>query len=182
MAGKEDNDEDVKELLVQVRDKLLVLDDVKKSVDELKVATSGLDGMKQSIDELKADVTGLKDAVRGQGALLENVEREVRVIAEGHTMLVERMDAKIDEKTSEMRAQLGALLATQEVQGVALQDMKFDLDTVKTTQQAHGADLKTIKADVRVLKGRVTQLKGKVDRVNAKLDLKADKPNGPSPE
>lgn len=71
--------------------------------------TGRLDKLDGHLDKLDARLDGVEEAVRGLGAQLEAVHRQVRTVAEGHSFLVKRNEGLEEHWRSEYNALSGML-------------------------------------------------------------------------
>ena len=96
-----------------------------------------------------------RGVIERNGVLIEQMERHLRMVAEGHMSLQERLDRKLDERLTPIERDIGAIKSSLKLH-------TDDLSTLKT-------DVGTLMTDVGALKTDVGALKRRVDSIDEKL-------------
>ena len=101
------------------------------------------------------------DSAAGRtNVLLEDVQRQLKVVAEGVAGVQQTIDSNIDAGLKDIRFEVGVLKSVVEVNSKHIVELRTDVSTLKT-------DVSTLKTDVAVIKGQLVD-------INSKLDRKAD--------
>jgi hypothetical protein len=87
--------------------------------------------------------TANREVIERNGVLIEQMEQHLRMVAEGHMSLQERLDRKLDERLLPIERSIGA---------------------IESSLKLHTDDLSTLKTDVGALKRRVDSIDEKLVR------------------
>ena len=123
----------------------------------------------------KNDARDPHEVIAQNTIVMEDIQRQLRVLAEGQLGIVETLDKKIDEKLKDIKLDISIMKGVQAVHTGMLEVLNADVGVLKTDVGVLKTDMRVVKKKVGKIEKRMDSVETKLGAVESKLDQKADK-------